>query len=56
VVRPGRWGQAQAVLGITDPNMLLFPIPSQEITLSKGVLTQNPGYTEKFMTIPSTPK
>jgi hypothetical protein len=39
-----RWGQAQSVLGITDPNMLLFPIPSQEITLSKGVLTQNPGY------------
>jgi hypothetical protein len=39
-----RWGQAQSVLGITDPNMLLFPIPSQEITLSNGVLTQNPGY------------
>jgi hypothetical protein len=39
-----RWGQAQSVLGITDPNMLLFPIPSQEITLSNGTLAQNPGY------------
>jgi hypothetical protein len=49
-LEPHRWfdlvrtGRAQAVLGITDPNMLLFPIPSQEITLSNGVLTQNPGY------------
>ena len=49
-LEPHRWfdlvrtGKAQAELGITDANMLLFPIPSQEITLSKGVLTQNPGY------------
>jgi starch-binding outer membrane protein, SusD/RagB family len=49
-LEPHRWfdlvrtGRAQAVLGITDPNMLLFPIPSQEITLSNGVLAQNPGY------------
>jgi starch-binding outer membrane protein, SusD/RagB family len=49
-LEPHRWfdlvrtGRAQAVLGITDPNMLLFPIPTQEITLSNGVLTQNPGY------------
>jgi starch-binding outer membrane protein, SusD/RagB family len=38
-----RWGQAQTV-GVTDPNMTLFPIPTQEITLSNGALTQNPGY------------
>jgi len=38
-----RWGQAQTV-GVTDPNMTLLPIPTQEITLSNGALTQNPGY------------
>lgn len=49
-LEPHRWfdlvrtGRAQAVLGITDPNMLLFPIPVTEITLSNGTLTQNPGY------------
>jgi hypothetical protein len=49
-LEPHRWfdlvrtGRAQAVLGITDSNMLLFPIPEEEITLSNGVLTQNPGY------------
>jgi starch-binding outer membrane protein, SusD/RagB family len=51
-LEPHRWfdlvrtGRAQAVLGITNPNMLLFPIPSQEITLSNGTLTQNPGYQQ----------
>ena len=49
-LEPHRWfdlvrtGRAQAVLGITDANMLLFPIPEEEITLSNGVLTQNAGY------------
>ena len=49
-LEPHRWfdlvrtGRAQAVLGITDPNNLLFPIPVSEVTLSNGVLTQNPGY------------
>ena len=49
-LEPHRWfdlvrtGRAQAVLGITDPNQLLFPIPVNEVTLSNGVLTQNPGY------------
>jgi hypothetical protein len=48
-LEPHRWfdlvrtGRAGAVLGITDPNMLLFPIPVTEIQLSGG-LTQNPGY------------
>ena len=47
---PHRWfdlvrtGRAQTVLGITDPNKLVFPIPLSEITLSNGTLTQNPGY------------
>jgi hypothetical protein len=49
-LEPHRWfdlvrtGRAQAVLGISDPNKLLFPIPVNEITLSKGALSQNPGY------------
>ncbi len=49
-LEPHRWfdlvrtGRAQAVLGITDATKFLFPIPVNEVTLSKGVLTQNPGY------------
>jgi starch-binding outer membrane protein, SusD/RagB family len=49
-LEPHRWfdlvrtGRAQAVLGITNPNNLLLPIPVTEITLSNGVLQQNPGY------------
>lgn len=47
---PHRWfdlvrtNRALAVLGITDNRKYLFPIPAQEILLSKGKLTQNPGY------------
>jgi len=49
-LEPHRWfdlvrtGRAQTVLGITDANQLLFPIPVTEIQLSNGILTQNPGY------------
>jgi starch-binding outer membrane protein, SusD/RagB family len=49
-LEPHRWfdlvrtGRAQAVLGVSDPNQLLFPIPITEIQLSNGNLTQNPGY------------
>jgi hypothetical protein len=49
-LEPHRWfdlvrtGRAQAVLGITDPTKLVFPIPAGEITLSNGVLKQNAGY------------
>ena len=49
-LEPHRWfdlvrtGRAAAVLGITNPDDLLFPIPLNEVQLSKGVLTQNPGY------------
>lgn len=48
-----RFGEADAVLGAHATNMgygsynvrkLLLPIPSREINLSKGLLTQNPGY------------
>ncbi|MFV8343661.1 RagB/SusD family nutrient uptake outer membrane protein [Flavobacterium sp. XS2P39] len=42
-----RSGQAPTVLGslgFTAGKNELFPIPQDEITLSKGVLTQNPGY------------
>lgn len=45
-----RWGESQAVLsaaGKTNFNASrdnLFPIPQAQIDLSKGVLTQNPGY------------
>ncbi|MBC7922607.1 MAG: RagB/SusD family nutrient uptake outer membrane protein, partial [Ferruginibacter sp.] len=38
-----RTGKAQSVLGITDPNKLLFPIPQRE-TINNPVIGQNPGY------------
>jgi starch-binding outer membrane protein, SusD/RagB family len=38
-----RTGKAQQVLGITDANKLLLPIPRQEILINSN-LTQNPGY------------
>lgn len=47
---PHRWfdlvrtRRAAAVLGVTDTQKYLFPLPAQEILLSKGKLTQNPGY------------
>jgi len=37
-----RKGKAQQILGITDPNKLLLPIPRQEVLI--GNLTQNQGY------------
>jgi starch-binding outer membrane protein, SusD/RagB family len=49
-LEPHRWfdlvrtGRAQAVLGITDPSKLVFPIPLNEVQLSGGSLAQNPGY------------
>ena len=49
-LEPHRWfdlvrtGRAQTVLGITNADALLFPIPITEIQLSNNVLTQNPGY------------
>jgi tetratricopeptide (TPR) repeat protein len=47
-LEPHRWfdlvrtNRAGVVLGITNPNKYLFPIPANEITLSNGSLTQNP--------------
>lgn len=47
---PHRWfdlvrtGRAATVLGVTDPNKYVFPIPVVEVGLSKGNLPQNPGY------------
>jgi hypothetical protein len=47
---PHRWfdlvrtGRATTVLGITDPNKLLMPIPVAQIQASKGAVAQNPGY------------
>ena len=38
-----RKGKAQSVLGITDPNKLLLPIPKQQILVNPS-LVQNPGY------------
>ncbi len=38
-----RTGKAQEVLGISDPNKLLFPIPQEELLLNPN-LTQNEGY------------
>jgi hypothetical protein len=39
-----RTGTAQSVLGFSDANYLVAPIPISEITSSEGVITQNPGY------------
>ena len=39
-----RQGRAQSVLGITDKNKLLMPIPASQIAASGGSITQNPGY------------
>ena len=39
-----RTGAAQSVLGFSDGNYLLAPIPISEISSSFGVITQNPGY------------
>lgn len=47
---PHRWfdlvrtGRAGAVLGVTDPNKLLMPIPVSQIQASKGAIEQNLGY------------
>jgi hypothetical protein len=38
-----RKGKAQSILGITDANKLLFPIPKQQILVNPS-LVQNPGY------------
>ena len=48
-LEPHRWfdlvrtGRAKDVLGVTDPNRYLLPIPVQQL-LSDKVLEQNPGY------------
>lgn len=38
-----RQGRAESVLGITDPNRLLMPIPASQIA-TDNALKQNPGY------------
>jgi len=49
-LEPHRWfdlvrtGRAAAVLGVTNADDYVFPIPLVEIQLSNGVLTQNNGY------------
>jgi hypothetical protein len=49
-LEPHRWfdlvrtGRAAAVLNITNTQLYLFPIPANEIALSKGNLKQNDGY------------
>jgi len=39
-----RYGDAESILGITDPNFFVFPIPKSEIDASGGVITQNEAY------------
>ena len=39
-----RTNTAQSVLGFSDANYLVAPIPISEITSSDGAITQNPGY------------
>ena len=49
-LEPHRWfdlvrtGRAAAVLGVTDANKYVFPLPVIEVGLGKGNLPQNPGY------------
>ncbi len=49
-LEPHRWfdlvrtNRAAAVLGVSDPNKYVFPLPLAEVGLSKGNLTQNKGY------------
>ena len=44
LVRQGRAGEVLAEAGFQTDKSELFPIPTAEITLSNGQLTQNPGY------------
>lgn len=44
LVRTGEAPTVLASLGFTAGKNELFPIPQDEINLSKGILTQNPGY------------
>lgn len=39
-----RTGRLQAVLGITDPNKSIWPVPSVEISRNPKLQPQNPGY------------
>ena len=39
-----RTGRLQAVLGITDINKAIWPIPSVEIARNPNLKPQNPGY------------
>lgn len=41
LVRTDRMG---SVLGITDPNKKIWPVPSVEILRNPNLLPQNPGY------------
>jgi hypothetical protein len=44
LVREGRAAQFMGPLGFTSPKNDLFPIPQNQIDLSNGLLSQNPGY------------
>lgn len=44
LVRQGRGGEVLGGLGFQSGKHEVFPIPQQQIDLSNGVLTQNPGY------------
>lgn len=45
LVRQGNAGTVLGPLGFTTGKNELFPIPSESISLSNGILTQNPGYS-----------
>ena len=44
LVRQGRAATVLAPLGFSEGTHELFPIPAAEITLSGGLIDQNPGY------------
>jgi hypothetical protein len=44
LIRQGRAAQVLGPLGFQSPKNNLFPVPQQQIDISGGTLTQNPGY------------
>ena len=44
VVRQGRGAEVFGPLGFIEGKHEVFPVPQAQISLSNGLLTQNPGY------------
>ena len=44
LIRFGRYNDTWWAKPVSTPNKNIFPIPQQQIQVSNGTLTQNPGY------------